>query len=87
MIRQTPHCDFCGDAERLKRYPSAAGFDWYACPACVELIQDEDWDQLTERSIAAHIAARRRRDREHDVLRRQVENLVTAFRTCCPVPA
>jgi hypothetical protein len=84
MKRESSHCDFCGAVQLLKRYPTdAPGIDWYACPDCVEIIQCRDWGKLAERSLAAYATLRSIPDDEQNVVRRQVENLVKAFRTLC----
>lgn len=86
MKRGFSPCDFCGAVQGLKRYPTdAPGVDWYACPDCVELIRNEDWGKLIDRSVAAYAAFRFIPESEQNVLRHQVENLVKAFRTFCVV--
>jgi hypothetical protein len=50
-------CDFCGGAQGRRSYPTeSSGQEWYACALCVRFINNEDWDNLTDRIIAAFTA-------------------------------
>ncbi len=82
MERPATSCDFCGDTQGLREYPTDHGIiKWYACPACTSLIEAEAWDRIIERSFAAHAQLRPVPQAEGAVLRKQIENLVEAFRS------
>jgi len=88
MDRQPLFCDFCAFSEISKAYPTdEPGIHWYACPACVELIENEDWDRLVDRCLAAYGQTRFLSDDEKRVVLAQVEALVRAFRSFRLVPA
>ena len=82
-VERTPSCcDFCGNTENLQGY--VVGDDesskWYACADCAELIETDKWEQLVERSLSAYDDVRWTPQGEEHVVRKQVENLVLAFR-------
>jgi hypothetical protein len=88
MNRRPSFCDFCGVPEVSKAYSTdEAGIHWYACPGCVELIENEDWDRLVDRCLAAYGQTRFLLDHEKTVILGQVEARVRAFRSCRLVPA
>ena len=87
MNRQPLFCDFCAFPGISKAYPTDEPvIHWYACPACDELIENEDWDRLVDRCLAAY-GQTRLSDDERGVVLGQVEALVRAFRSCRLVPA
>jgi hypothetical protein len=61
--------------------------NWYACAECARIIDAEAWEQLIERSLAAHAQIRPIPDADKPILRKQVENLVESFRAIRLVPA
>jgi len=82
MQRQPSCCDFCGNAQTLREYPTQrGGVTWYACPDCDRIIKAEDWNRLIERSFAAYARIRPVPDSEEPILRRHVARLVEDFRS------
>ena len=82
MERPPSSCDFCGDFECLREYPTDhAAANWYACVECARLIDSEQWQRLAERSLTAHVNLTAVPDGEESVLRTHVEQLVHAFRS------
>lgn len=87
MRRQSTCCDFCGDFQNLRQYPTGQGaISWHACEDCATLIDVEHWEQLVERSVAAYGQIRPILDGEKHILRQHVEQLVQAFRSFRLVP-
>ena len=82
MERPATTCDFCGDSQNLREYPTDHGvINWYACATCAGLIEAEKWDRLIERSVSAHAQLRAVSQAEEPILRKQAENLLAAFRS------
>ncbi len=82
MERPATSCDFCGDPQGLREYPTDHSLiTWYACATCTRRIEAEEWDRLIERSLCAHAELRPVPEGEEPTLRQQVENLVEAFRS------
>jgi hypothetical protein len=82
MERPPSCCDFCGDTNCLREYPTDnGGINWYVCATCTQFIDAEKWEQLIERSLNAYVQLRAVPDGEEDVLRKHVEQLVQAFRS------
>lgn len=87
MERSPSCCDFCGDYQCLREYPTDDhAVNWYACANCARLIDAENWEQLIERSLEAYGQLRAVPDGEEPVLRNHVEELVNAFRSFRLVP-
>ena len=87
MYRQPSCCDFCGDTNLVRKYPTDfGGILWYTCPECATLIDAEEWASLTERSLEAYARIRPIADEDEPILRAQVETLVDAFRDVRLVP-
>ncbi len=89
-VERTPSCcDFCGSTEDLQEYfvGDDNTFKWYACADCAELIDTDNWQLLIERSLSAYAEVRWTPEGEEEVVRKQVENLVLAFRAFRLVPA
>jgi hypothetical protein len=81
MDRPPSCCDFCGNSRAFQEYETDPGVvNWYACAECARIIEVEAWEQLIERSIAAHGRVRPTPDGDEPVLRQQTEHLVEAFR-------
>jgi hypothetical protein len=71
-------CGFCGSVSRLRLYPTdVPGVKWHACPICVALIREQNWNPLIERIIAAYAALQCISDSEQDAFRHELED---AFR-------
>jgi hypothetical protein len=88
MDRPPSCCDFCGDSPAFQEYGTDRGkVNWYACADCIRIIDAEAWEQLIERSLAAHAQIRPTPDTDEPILRRQAERLVEAFRAIRLVPA
>ena len=82
MERPVTSCDFCGNSQQLREYPIDHGIiKWYACPTCTRFIETEEWDRLIEHSFAAHAQLHAIHCGEEPILRKQVQNLVEAFRS------
>ena len=82
MERPATSCDFCGDSQGLREYPTDhTAIKWYACPTCTRMIEAEEWERLIERSFAAHAQICPVPQSEGPILRKQVENLVEEFRS------
>jgi hypothetical protein len=87
MQRRPSCCDFCGFAQVSKEYATdREGFSWFGCIECMRLIDDEDWDGLIERGLAAYAQIRPMPDGQESMLRRRVETLVQNFRSVRLVP-
>jgi hypothetical protein len=81
MDRPPSCCDFCGTSRVFQEYGTdLADLNWYACAECAGIIDSEAWEELVERSVAAHDCLRPARDGEEPIFRTQAENLVQAFR-------
>ncbi len=89
MERTPACCDFCGSTHNLQEYlvGDEETFKWYACADCAELIDMDNWELLIERSLSACADVRWTPEGEEEVVRKQVENLVLAFRAFRLVPA
>lgn len=86
MDRPPSCCDFCGDSPAFQEYETDhRDFNWYACGECARIIDAEAWEQLIERSLAAHAQIRPTPDGDEPILRKQAEHLVEAFRAFRPV--
>jgi hypothetical protein len=82
MERPLSCCDFCGDCQCLREYPTDhSAVNWYACGNCARLVDAENWERLIERSLAAYGRIRAIPDGEEPILRQHVEQLVQAFRS------
>ncbi len=82
MERPATSCDFCGDSQELQEHPiDHAALKWYTCTTCTRIIEDEEWDHLVERSFVARDQLHSVPQGEESILRKQVENLVEAFRS------
>jgi len=80
MKRRPSFCDFCAFPEVSNEYPTdKAGIDWYACPACAELIENQDWDGLVSRCLAAYVQIRSLPDDEKSVVLGEVQARVRSF--------
>lgn len=85
MNRQPSACDFCGAPEPMIPYDEPA-FCWYACPECTQLIENGEWERLTERCITGHEVAGSASGENTRLLRDQTEALVRVFRECFLLP-
>ena len=82
MERPPSCCDFCGEVNCLREYPTENGIiNWYACASCTTLIESERWEPLIERSLNAYVQLRAVPEGEEEVLRKHVEQMVQAFRS------
>ncbi len=88
MERTPSCCDFCGSTEKLQEYlvGDDETFKWYACADCTELIETDNWELLIDRALVAYTDTRWTPEGEEPVVRKQVENLVLAFRAFRLVP-
>ena len=81
MHRQPSCCDFCGSLEALREYlVGDETIKWFVCSECARFIEIEDWDRLIERSLRACSGVRWIPKGEEPIVRKQVEDLVSAFR-------
>jgi len=88
MDRPPSCCDFCGDSRAFQEYGTDLGdVNWYACAECAGIIDAEAWEELIERSLAAHAQIRPTPDGDEPILRSQVGHLVQTFRAIRLVPA
>lgn len=88
MERTPSCCDFCGNTENLQEYlVGDETITWYVCAECAELIDTDNWELLIERSLNGYTDVRWTPEGEEEVVRKQVENLILAFRAFPPVPA
>lgn len=80
-LERTPSCcDFCGSSEHLQEYLVCdETTQWYACAGCAQLIDTDNWELLTERTLVAYTDTRWTPGGEKPVVRKQVD-LVSAFR-------
>ncbi len=85
MKRPALSCDFCGCPEPLIPYQEP-GFCWYACPACTQLIQNQEWEALAESCLEAFDSTRLSSS-DKSLLAEEAQALVTAFRECLLIPA
>lgn len=81
MQRQPSCCDFCGSLETLLEYlVGDEPIKWFVCSECARFIEIKDWDRLIERSLGACAEVRWIPEGEEPIVRKQVEDLVSAFR-------
>jgi hypothetical protein len=81
MERPPSCCDFCGESQCLREYPTdRAAINWYACANCARLVEAEKWELLIDDSFAAYRQIGPIPDGEEPALRDHVEQLVNAFR-------
>jgi len=80
-IQRQPCCDFCGSLETLREYLVGDGtIKWLVCSECARFIEIEDWGRLIERSLRACAEVRWMPKEEEPIVRKQVEDLVSASR-------
>lgn len=81
MDRPPSCCDFCGDSRAFQEYGTDhRDVNWYACADCTRIIDAEAWEELIERTLAAHAHIRLTPDGDEPILRQHVEHLVDTFR-------
>lgn len=81
MERPPTCCDFCGESQCLREYPTdRSDVNWYACETCARLIDAGQWEPLIERSLTAYVQLRAVPDGQEPVHGKHVEQLVKAFR-------